>query len=338
MKQKWWFWGLGVLFIVVAVLELSLGPVPIPFAQIPTGLWQYVHGSRGINPVVLGDIRLPRLFVAALVGAGLAVTGAVLQAIFRNPLADPAIIGVSSGGALGAVAVMEWGTISAFSWLTPLTAFIAGLITMELTYRLSTRNGQTSMYSLILAGVAINAFTSALISMILTLSPLETMQQMLFWLMGGLDGSTWSHVWIIGGVVIVCVALLTFFSSEYDLISMGEEQAHGVGVHLQRVKRLTLLISALMVGVCVSFTGVIGFVRLMVPHVLRMLIGPAHRYLIPASALGGAILLMAADLVARMAFLPLELNVGIVTSAFGAPFFLYLLSKQQQGFTVKMRR
>ena len=329
MKRKRWFWGLGLLFVVVGMLELSLGPVSIAFVQIPSSLWQYFHGVHGINAVVLGDIRLPRLLVAAIVGAGLAVTGTALQAIFRNPMADPAIIGVSSGGALGAVAVMEWGDVSAFAWLTPLAAFVAGVLTVELTYRLATRNGQTSVYSLLLAGVAINAFGSALISLILSLSPLQTMQQMLFWLMGGLDGSTWSHVWILGAVVVVSVTAIGFFATELDLISIGEEQAHGVGVHLQRIKRVILLLSALMVGVCVSFTGVIGFVGLMVPHVLRMLIGPAHRTLLPAAALGGAILLMAADLIARMVFLPIELNVGIVTSALGAPFFLYLLSRQQ---------
>ncbi len=328
-RDGWWFLALSLLFVAACLLELSLGPMRIPFAQIPGGIWRYLHGGRGINDVVLGDIRLPRLIVAALVGAGLAVTGTALQAIFRNPLADPAVIGVSSGGALGAVVAMGWSVTSRLPWVTPLAAFVSGIAAVELTYRLATRNRQTSVYSLLLAGVAINAFCSALISLILTLSPLQTMQQMLFWLMGGLDGSTWLHGWVIGAVVMLCSLLIGAYRKELDLLSIGEEQAHGVGVHLQRSKRAVLLLSALLVGVCVSYTGVIGFVGLMVPHVLRMLIGPSHRKLLPASALGGATLLLCADLVARMAFLPIELNVGIVTSALGAPFFLYLLNRQQ---------
>lgn len=318
---------LAALFCVIALFEVSTGPVSISPGEVLTQTFAYFHGDRSADAVVMGAIRWPRLCVAALVGAGLAATGTVLQAVFRNAMADPGILGVSSGGSLGAVLVISTGIAQINGWLTPLGAFISGLVAMFLVYRLGTLGGRTAVHALLLSGVAVSAFCSAGVSLLLSLAPLGTMQQMLFWLMGGLDGSTWQHVWIVLTVVAVGLCVYRWFSAAYDVMSIGEEQAEGVGVHLQRVKQWTLLAAAFIVGACVSVSGIISFVGLIVPHLLRLWIGPAHRFLLPASAIGGATLVVASDIVARMVLSPSELNIGIVTSCLGAPFFLYLLRK-----------
>lgn len=329
LKRRWVFTSLAVALLVAAALELSLGPVMTPFLRIPSDILGYLQGGRTTQDIVVGTIRLPRLLVAALVGAGLAATGAVLQAIFRNPMADPAIIGVSSGGALGAVLTIQLGLAQLSQWYTPLGAFASGLVAVVVIYRLATVGGRTSIYSLLLSGVAISSLCSAVMMLILSLAPLETMQQMLFWLMGGLDGSDWTKVAMLA--ILITAGILIYLSQAYalDLLSIGEEQAEGVGVSPQRTKQIILATSALVVGACVSTTGVIAFIGLVVPHLLRLLIGPTHRSLILASGIGGALLLVAADLIARLVLLPIELNVGIVTSCLGAPFFLFLLRRQE---------
>jgi iron complex transport system permease protein len=319
-------------------LEISLGPLKISITKLLPETWSYFHGSRTTEAVVLGAVRWPRLLTAAAVGAGLAGTGAVLQAIFRNPLADPAIIGVSSGASLGAVITIQTGLSHLNQTNTPLGAFVCGLLVVYLIYKLSSRQGRTSIYTLLLAGVAISSFCGALVTLLLSLAPLATMKEMLFWLIGGLDGIAWKSVGTV--LAVVCIGLFIYIRQAHalDIISIGEEQAEGVGVRLQRTKQIIFATSAFVVGACVSVSGVIGFVGLIVPHLLRFWTGPKHRYLIPASAIGGAALLSLCDLFARMVFLPVELNVGVVTSCLGAPFFLYLLRKQEIRFDQGGRR
>lgn len=329
LRRTWVMTALAVALCLAAALELSLGPVVTPFLHIPADVLGYLQGGRTTTEIVVGTIRLPRLLVAAFVGAGLASTGAVLQAIYRNPMADPAMIGVSSGGALGAVLTIQLGLAQLSQWYTPVGAFVSGLLVVLVIYRLATVKNRTSIYSLLLAGVAISSFCSAMMMLILSLAPLETMQQMLFWLMGGLDGSGWSKVGML--LVFMAAGFAIYLSQAHalDLLSMGEEQAEGAGVSPQRTKRIVFVTSALVVGACVSTTGVIAFVGLVVPHLLRLAIGPSHRNLILASGIGGALLLVLSDLVARLVLLPIELNVGIVTSCLGAPFFLFLLRRQE---------
>ncbi|RIV29298.1 iron ABC transporter permease [Alicyclobacillaceae bacterium I2511] len=325
------FFVLCGLLLVALTLEVSLGPIGISPGKIISATLAYFQGSRGADAVVMGAIRWPRALVAALVGGSLAATGAVLQAIFRNPMADPGIIGVSSGGSLGAVAVIQLGWSQAGIWVTPVAAFLTGLLTVWVIYRLATVQGRTALYALLLAGVALGSLASALMSLLLSLAPLETMQQILFWLMGGLDDSSWPVAGILAGVTLVGGGFYFWLAPALDVLSLGEEQAEGVGVSLQRMKQLALFASAMVVGTCVSATGVIGFVGLIVPHLLRHWVGPSHRRLLPASALGGASLLLLADVVGRMALQPVEINVGIVTSCLGAPFFLYLLRRRTTG-------
>jgi iron complex transport system permease protein len=328
-NQRIAFIVLFASLLISAAIEVSWGPVQVPISRIIPDAMGYFQGGRSTNEVVIGAIRLPRLLMAALVGAGLASTGAVLQAIFRNPMADPSIIGVSSGGTLGAVLMIQFGVSQILQWSIPLGAFCSGLIVVFVIYRLATVKGRTGTYSLLLSGVAMSSLCSSIVTLLLSLAPLETMQQMLFWLMGGLDGSTWSQLAMV--CVFVAGGFLVFLwqSNSLDIISIGEEHAEGVGVALQRTKQIALCTAALVVGACVSSTGVIGFVGLIVPHLLRLWIGPRHHLLIPASALGGALLLVLSDIVARTILYPVELNVGIITSCLGAPFFLFLLRRQE---------
>lgn len=319
---------LAVLLTGAAFLELDLGPMHISPVKAVSDSWAYFQGQHTPDAVVMGAIRWPRLVVAALVGAGLASTGAALQAVFRNPMADPAIIGVSGGGSLGAVIVISLGLASRSQWWTPAGAFITGLAAVFVIYRLGTIGGRTAVHSLLLSGVAVSSLSSALVTLVLSLSPLQTMQAILFWLMGGLDGSTWGHALMITVFSGLGLAVYLTQARALDILSIGEEQAEGVGVPLQRVKQIVLITAAFVVAACVSVSGVIGFIGLIVPHLIRIWMGPVHRVLIVASAIGGAVLLVLSDVIARMIVLPTELNVGIITSCLGAPFFLYLLRRQ----------
>ncbi|QQE79943.1 iron ABC transporter permease [Alicyclobacillus sp. SO9] len=322
---------LSAALVVAAFLELDLGPMHISVGKAVMDSWAYFSGQRTSDAVVMGAIRWPRLVVAAMVGAGLASTGAALQAVFRNPMADPAIIGVSGGASLGAVVVISLGLASRSQWWTPAGAFVTGLVAVFLIYRLGTIAGRTAVHSLLLSGVAVSSLSSALVTLALSLSPLQTMQAILFWLMGGLDGSTWGHALMI--TVFSGVGLVVYLTQAraLDILSIGEEQAEGVGVPLQSIKQIVLITAAFVVAACVSVSGVIGFVGLIVPHLIRIWMGPVHRVLIAASAIGGAVLLVLSDVIARTIVLPQELNVGIITSCLGAPFFLYLLRRQFGG-------
>lgn len=321
---------LSILLLLVAAVEISVGPMWLPLDRIVPDARAYFFGVHSADAVVMGAIRLPRVVVALFVGAGLASTGAVLQAVFRNPMADPGVIGVSSGAALGAVFSMQLGAAALGVWAVPIFAFFAGLITVFVIYALATVKGFTSIYSLLLAGVAISALSGAGVDLLLSLSPLQSLQQALFWLMGGLDGSTWTNALLVGVFSVIGFLIFWIEAPTLDLLSLGDEQAHGVGVHVERKKRLLLTICALIVGSCISVSGAIGFIGLIVPHIIRLVIGPSHRLLLPASAIGGAILLIASDIIARTVLMPVEINIGIVTSALGVPFFLFLLRKQQR--------
>lgn len=330
--RRWTFVILAVCLAVSMVLEIGIGPMAIPVSHIIPDTFAYLSGHHSPDSIVIGAIRWPRLLVAMLVGSGLAIAGAVLQAVFKNPMSDPGVIGVSSGGALGAVLTISLGWSASSAWATPVGAFVCSFIVVILIYRLSTSRQRTNLYALLLAGVALGSLCSAIITAILDFSPAQTMQQMMFWLFGGLDGSNWHEVWLLAVFDLIAMVLFMVMAWALDIMMTGEENAEGVGVPVQRIKQLTLVLCALLVGVCVSTTGVISFVGLIVPHLLRQFVGSRHRLLLPACALGGAMLLTLSDLVARTVFSPVELNVGVVTSCLGAPFFLYLLFRRQRAW------
>ena len=320
---------LFVLLLLAIVTATMLGGVTIPVKETVTILLDalpFVHldTSTTFEKIIL-QIRLPRVLVAGCVGAGLAVAGVVMQSIFRNPMADPGIIGVSSGGTLGGVVAIYFGITSIGSFMTPLLGFIGAFLTLSIVYFISTSNGRTSILTLLLTGVAISSFLSACTSLLLSYSNVAQLQQILYWLMGDLNGRDWDHLKLMILPVLISCVIFYFYRQELDILLLGEEEAKNLGINVQLTRNILLIVASLLTGVCVSLTGAIGFVGLIVPHMIRFVVGPSHRLLLPASILGGGIFLIVADLIARLLIRPAELQIGIITAFFGAPFFIYLI-------------
>ncbi|MFN2455913.1 MAG: FecCD family ABC transporter permease [Pyrinomonadaceae bacterium] len=329
-----------VLLLCAIVIGIAIGSTRIEASVVmrvllahvlPAG-WVDASGIGDVQQAVVWLIRAPRVIVAALVGAALAIAGAQMQGLFKNPLASPDIVGTSSGGALGAVLSLATGLATRSLLYLPLFSFVGALVALFVVYFISTRHGRTPIATLLLAGVALNALIGAATSFLITMTwvRFEVAQEILFWLLGGLDNRTWAHVWLALPCVVVGAGVALFYSRELDLLLMGEEAAASLGVEVENVKRIILVSAALLTGAAVAVSGVIGFVGLIVPHIVRLLIGPAHRRLIPASALTGAVFIVVGDLLARTLLRPEEIRLGIITAAFGAPFFLYLLLRHRR--------
>ena len=266
---------------------------------------------------LLFEVRLPRILGAILVGLGLAAAGCAMQGLFRNPMADPYIIGTSSGGALGAAcAIVFLGGL-----FMPVFAFIGATLSTIVVYFIALRNGRVTVETLLLCGIAVSLFLSALLSFIMYISG-NSLHQIMFWMMGGFWNIYWDDV-LLGMLIPLACILLFVFSRDLNVMALGEEEAIHLGVNTEKTKRILLLVSSFITGIAVSIAGCIGFIGLIIPHVMRILTGPDHRILLPASMMAGAILLMWADTAART--LPVEIPVGIITAFFGAPFFIYLL-------------
>jgi iron complex transport system permease protein len=335
---------LAVGLLGLFLLGLHLGPMPISPAEVLSvlahklslGFWP---GSVDAGAMaVVWELRLPRILVALGVGAALASAGACLQGLFRNPLADPGLIGVSSGGAIGAIlAIGVVGTGSgAFlaPLLTPAMAMTGSLAATILVYRIARIAGKTHVSTLLLAGIAINAFAGSIVGSILYLSDDEALRQFTFWTLGSLHGASWKSFWLMLPFIAGALLVLPRYRRALNAFLLGEAEAYHLGFDVQRIKRIVILLCAVMVGVTVAFSGLIGFVGLVVPHLSRLIWGPDFRHLLPASALLGATLLLAADLVARTVNAPSEIPIGIVTSLIGAPFFLYLIQQRKRQVTV----
>jgi len=289
------------------------------------------HGTDAVGdfpewaPRLLLDLRLPRIMLALITGAALSTAGASFQGIFRNPLAEPYLLGVSAGAGLGAtIAIVSKPLTSLGIYTVPLLAFVGATLAAFLVYRVATFGGRTGIASLLLSGVAVGSTLTAMMSflMVATESDLHTV---VVWLMGGLTTATWTKVYITLPVVGTGFVFMMLMSRRMNLLLMGEERAQELGVDSQRTRRNLMIVAALTTAAAVAFSGLIGFVGLMVPHIMRLLVGPDHRRLLPASALFGALLLLVADTVARTALAPAEIPVGVITAAVGGPFFLYLL-------------
>lgn len=298
--------------------------------------WQNL--LEGLSPqqwFILQELRLPRVVMAMVVGAGLAVAGVALQALFRNPLAEPGLIGVSSSSAFGAVFMMVLGGLiwnQVAVWQVGLAAFLAGLLSTWLIYRLATRNGQTDVALMLLAGVALNALMGAGTQMLLSIADLVELRSVTFWLMGSLSNLPWSSVAMVLSVVLFSTVILWRLVRSMNAFVLGENSAKFMGFDAGRFKLQVMLFSALMVSAAVALVGVIGFVGLVVPHMVRLWVGADHRLVLPLSALGGAVLLVVADWLARVALYPLELPIGLLMALLGAPFFLMMLLKRRQGW------
>lgn len=286
--------------------------------------------------IIVVDIRLPRAVLGVLIGAALAVSGAVMQGLFRNPLADPGLVGVSAGAGLGAISIIVLGgttlaplTAALGIYSLPLAAFVGGLATTLVLYRVATRRGQTSVATMLLAGIALGAMAGAFSGLLVYLADDRQLRDLTFWGLGSLAGATWIKVAAAGPIIALALVAAPFLARGLNALALGEATASHLGIPVQRMKYVAILSVAAAVGASVAVSGGIGFVGIVVPHLLRLLIGPDNRYLLPASALLGASLLMLADAVSRTIVAPAELPIGIVTAAAGAPFFLWILLRKR---------
>lgn len=322
---------LVVALICAGIASLSSGASGISLTRV---LSELLAGQEiaARDRIVLVDIRLPRLIMGALIGAALAVSGAVLQGLFRNPLADPGIVGVSAGAGLGAVSAIVLGSVLPFalgSWLVPLAAFVGAWCSTMLLYRVATRQGRTSVATMLLAGIALGAMTSALTGVLVYFADDTQLRDFTFWTMGSLAGSGWDKVAVGAPLLLGAVCAAPLLARGLNGLALGEAAAAHIGIAVQRIKAAAILTVALATGTAVAIGGGIGFVGIIVPHLLRLISGPDHRGLLPNAALLGATVLILADMVSRSIIAPAELPIGIVTALAGGPFFLWVLLRNR---------
>lgn len=320
---------LTLLLFLSIILTLAIGPAYISPSEILRVLC-FKIGFRSSPPNIvyvniIFQLRLPRILVGMLVGASLSVSGMVMQGLFRNPMASPYVIGVSSGAALGAAVAMNMLPPIVGVYTTPIVAFLGGLFTLILVYNIARVEGRLRTDTLLLAGIAVSYFFSAIISALVWIVA-QQRHQIALWLMGGLWGADWIKVDVIAPITFIGLAITYMFAKDLNAMLLGEETAQSLGVNVEFTKKMLLVTSALMISASVSFTGMIGFVGLLVPHVMRLLVGPDHRILIPSSALAGGIFLAWSDALARVL---MEVPVGVITALSGVPFFIYLLKKRR---------
>lgn len=322
--------GLIAGLAVTVLLSLGTGAVRISAREILGVLWHW-RDSAGMTAEIILRIRLPRIVLAAIVGSSLALSGAVYQGLFRNPMADPYVIGASAGASLGATVAMLLPAgfqLLGFSTI-PLFAFAGSLATVVLVFNLARSGQQVPVINLILAGVAVSSVLSAVVSLLMFLMPQEGLHGLVFWLMGGFSGCNWNHVSAVTPQFAVGCAVVLLHSGQLNAILLGEEEAMSLGVDVQRVTRRLVAAASLLTASSVAAGGIIAFAGLVVPHLVRLIVGPDHRRLIPNSCLLGAVFMLMADTFARSVIPPRELPVGIVTSLTGGPFFVYLLRRQK---------
>lgn len=328
--------------LVLALLLLAVSAASLSTGASGGVVWSALgHVLRGEaiaarDAVILFDIRVPRLAMGILVGAALAVSGAVMQGLFRNPLADPGLVGVGAGAGLGAIGAIVLGSLLPFGlrdaldyYLVPVAAFLGGWLTTILLYRLSTHRGRTSVAVMLLGGIAIAALAGALSGILIYLADDAQLRDLTFWGLGSLAGATWDKVLIAGPLILLALAATPFLARALNGLALGEGPAAHLGIPVQRMKNAAILTVAAATGAAVAVSGGIGFVGIVVPHLLRLMIGPDHRYLLPNAALLGASLLLLADMISRTIVAPAELPIGIVTATLGGPFFLWILMRNR---------
>ncbi len=328
----------AALLLTAVVASLSVGAVKIPPASIVdiiAGAWGDATRSDDAQAFVLLQIRLPRTLLAVLVGASLAIAGAAMQGLFRNPLADPTLIGVSAGAALGAVSVIVLGgSLFSVAWLgdsaVPLAAFVGSLLATAVVKRLATSEGRTDVATLLLAGVAVQAVAMAGVGLLTYLADDAQLRTLSFWTLGSLGGAGWSSLLFAAPLMLAAILIIPAKAAALNAMLLGEAEAGHLGFDTQRLKRVLVLLVSGAVGAAVAVSGIIGFVGLVVPHLLRLIVGPDHRWLLPGSALLGAALMLSADLLARTLVVPAELPIGIITALLGGPFFIWLLVRRRQ--------
>ncbi len=334
-------WRVTILLLILVlgatvILATAIGPVYIPPSttagisanKLPL-IGDLIRPSwSNAEEVIVLQIRLPRVILGMLVGAALATAGCSMQGIFKNPMASPYVIGISSGAALGAT--FSLATFAQINMYTlPLMAFAGALAATLVVYNIARVGGKLPTETLLLAGIAVSIFLSAITSFLVYLSG-ESLHGIMFWLMGGLAGKGWSHVIIILPWICIGIIITYVFARGLNIMLLGEESAHHLGIDVEKLKKILIVTSALIAASAVAVSGIIGFVGLIIPHIMRILVGPDHRILIPSAVMTGGIFLVWSDTIARIVMAPAEIPVGIITALFGAPFFLYLIRKRKR--------
>ncbi|WP_165000267.1 FecCD family ABC transporter permease [Anaerophilus nitritogenes] len=340
-KIKWriiWI-SMGIILFFLCVIATTIGIANIKITDALRIVLHQLPVMKNIikiedisksHQIIIKSIRLPRILLSVLVGMSLSISGATFQGIFKNPMADPFVIGISSGAALGAtlaiifnidIKILQINTISLF-------ALLGALGTTYMVYNLARINSQIPVTTLLLSGIAVGQFLTAIMSFLMVLYS-NDLNKIIFWTLGGFSTKGWQQVKIIALPVLIGWSLLYFVSKDLNVMLLGEESAKNLGIEVEKTKRMILLINSFMVAVAVSVSGIIGFVGLIIPHIVRILVGPDHRILIPIAGLGGGLFMLLADTVARTIIAPIEIPVGIITAIFGGPFFIYLLKKKK---------
>lgn len=338
-----------LLFFLLAAavpLLLTIGTVPVGFSDIfgiivsKVGFWFDSSSPPALSEAIIWDIRLPRILLGLFVGACLGISGAVMQALFRNPLADPSIVGISAGAALFAALSILLG--SAFSvlqffgvWLLSIAAFLGALLATLIVFAISKEKTGISVATMLLAGIALNALAGAGTGLVVYAANDLQLRTLIFWTLGSLSSAGWPIVGILSVVMLLAFFFLGRFHKAFNALALGEAEALNLGISVEKLKWQVIFFTALSVGASVAFCGIIGFVGLVVPHILRLLGGSDYRYLLPASACGGALLLSLADAASRTWAAPTELPIGIITALFGAPVFLWLIYQSKRNFDKK---
>jgi len=341
MKRKLVLWGgVGVILLLLSILvSVSIGTAKLPVLQIAAILMKqlpYMGGHIDVtwpqsSEQIVMKVRLPRVLLGVLVGAALSVAGTAFQGVLRNSLADPYTLGVSSGASVGAAFLIYFGLQYAWfgQWSIPVVAFATGLISLLLVLKLAQIDGKLKLETLILSGVVMQAFLGAIVSFMVSMSK-QVINEIVFWLMGSLAMRGWSYTLTMLPYLLVGFIVLICYARPLNLLALGERQASHLGVHVERTKLVVLIIATFITAAAVSVAGVIGFVGLIVPHLVRLLVGPDYRLIIPLSAIGGGLYVLWADTLARSLLSPTEIPLGVITAFLGAPFFAYLLHKDKK--------
>ena len=338
-KRKTLFITLLLIYAILTVVATSLGAATIKPYTVLTGilgkipfLGQYINGNVSeTDSLIIFMVRMPRIIMASLVGIGLSVVGASFQSLFKNPMADPYVLGISSGAALGAALAIVLNIPSAGASLSVVTisAFIGAVVTTIFVFNIAQVRGKVTTTNLLLAGCAVSFLMSSMISIIMVFNQ-EEVNKIVFWMMGSFNASSWKNICIVAPIILIGTIGIYFFYRDFNLMLTGEDNAKSLGTDTERIKKLIILISSMIIAVSVAFSGIIGFVGFLVPHMIRIIFGPNNKALIPFSAIGGAIFLLFSDTIARTVAAPAELPVGAVTALIGAPYFIYLLIKMKK--------
>lgn len=325
---------IGFILFTLSLYSLTVGAISISTMDVIYSLLGQQEDFQ--TSLVVNEIRLPRLILGVIVGAGLAVAGAAMQGLFRNPLADPGLVGVSSGAALAAVTVIVLGSGYLSQYVVfwgyfalPLAAFTGGGLVTWVIYKIATKNGRTDVGLMLLTGIAIGAIAGAATGLLTYFATDAELRSLTFWSMGSIASASWQDIAISAGPILLTIIILPLFARALNAFLMGEAVSSHMGFNVKQLKFVVIVLTALAVGASVAVSGMIGFVGLVAPHIVRLLLGPDHRWLIPGSAILGAILIIGSDMVARSILSPAELPIGIIMSAFGGPFFLWLLIQRR---------